>query len=123
MTTTITHSEISAVTAARIKSTPEAVAKTVTEYAKSAFDLSKEKKPTNAQDILLTETPLVAYRTKYKPTGVMKNPDGTEKSIGENWTVNAAVPKTFIHGLNEGVIDGVAKLASGALNLLKKTAS
>ena len=123
MTTTITHSEISAVTAARIKSTPDTVGKTVSEYAKSMIDLAKEKKPASANDITLIETPISAVRIKRSDSGVIKNPDGTEQKIGANYKVNMAPSKSLLHGLNADIIDGAAKLLASVLTASKKVAS
>lgn len=117
---TVTHAEISATTAGRMKGTSaENVAKTVSEYAKSMVDLMNEKKPTNAKDITLVETPLVGYKIQMKENGVKKNPDGTETKIGQHYTFKAAVPKAVVNGLNSEVINGLAKIASAALDKLR----
>lgn len=119
---TITHSEISSVTAGRLGkgTSAENVSKMVTEYGKTMVDLMKEKKPTSIKEPTLVETPLVGYKIEMKENGVKKNADGTETKIGKHWVVNTATPKAVINGINEEVINGLAKLASAGLEMLKR---
>ena len=118
---TISHSEISAVTAGRMGKgyTAETVAKTVSEYGKSMADLMKEKRPTNVKEPTLVETPLVGYKINFHENGVRKNPDGSETKIGQNYTVNAAVPKAVISGLNAEVLAGLGKVAAAVASAIK----
>jgi hypothetical protein len=102
---TIRHSEICAVTAGRLgkEYTAEKVDKTVTEYAKSVFDLISEKKPESSKEPTLVETPLIAMKINKRDSGVKRNPDGTETKIGTNYTVNIAPPNHLLEILNVGV--------------------
>lgn len=124
---TITHSEISAVTASKMGNgtTAETVDKTVTEYGKSVLELISEHLPKAKNDELLVETPLAGYRLRYHENGVKKNADGTETKVGTNYTFNSAVPNYLIKGVNsealkiiENTVKGVGKI----LNTVKKSA-
>ena len=126
MNTNLLHSEISSVTASRLgdKSTPESVSKTVQEYAKTCFDLIKEKGPTNEKDTLLVETPLVGYKIKFHNQGIKKNPDGSETKIGPNRTVVTALPNALLKCINSDLIKVVGQIASAVVdaNAKKKAA-
>lgn len=102
---TIKHTEISAATAGRLGKgfTAEMVSKTVTEYAKTVADLVKDKLPKNKEDKTLVETPLAAFQVNYKESGIKRNPDGTENKVGPNYTVNVALPRFLLEGINVGV--------------------
>lgn len=112
---TIRHSEISAATAGRLGKgfTAEQVSKTVTEYAKTVADLVKEKLPKSKDEHTLVETPLAAFQVNYKDSGIKKNADGTESKVGANYSVNVALPRFLLEGINAG-IEIVKTIAEGA---------
>jgi hypothetical protein len=119
---TITHSEISATTAGRMGKgyTAEGVAKTVSEYANSMVQLMKEKRPTSTKESTLVENPICGFKIDKHDSGVVKNPDGTETKIGEHYTVQTAVPKAVINGINADLIGGIGKIIGAVAGALKQ---
>jgi hypothetical protein len=124
MVTTITHSEISTVTAAKLGKdySAESVGNTVKEYASSLLDLMKEKGPTSTGDKLLVETPLVGYCVDYHESGVKRNADGTEEKIGANRTIKTAIPNKFIEGINADLIKLAVNVGKAVIGAIKKAA-
>ena len=124
MITNLTHSEICGVTSSRLgdKSTPESVSKTVQEYAKTCFDLMKEKGPSNEKDLLLVETPLAGYKVKYHQTGTKKNPDGTETKIGPNRTISVALPNALLKAINSDLLKVAGQIVGAVVDAKKKAA-
>lgn len=102
---TIKHNEISAATANRLGKgfTADTVSKTVTEYAKAMSELLKNKMPKSKDDWTLVQTPIAGFKINYRDTGVKKNDDGSEQKVGTNYTVNVALPRFFLDGLNAGI--------------------
>lgn len=122
MVTNVLHSEIVANTASRLGSAKEEVDKTVKEYAKTCFDLIKEKAPNKTGDTTLVETPLVGYKVKFHESGVKKNPDGTETKIGPNRTITTAVPNALLKGINADLIKLAVNIVGAVVDSKKKAA-
>jgi hypothetical protein len=124
MVTNILHSEIVANTASRLGGnyTNESVDKALKEYAKTCFDLMKEKAPNKTGDLTLVETPLVGYKIKYHESGIKKNPDGTETKIGPNRTITTALPNALLKGINADLVKLVVNVVGAIVDSKKKAA-
>ena len=122
MVTNVLHSEIVANTASRLGSAKEEVDKTVKEYAKTCFDLIKEKAPNKTGDLTLVETPLVGYKIKYHESGVKKNPDGTETKIGPNRSITVALPNALLKGINADLVKLAVNIVGAVVDSKKKAA-
>jgi len=121
---TITHREISASTAGRLGKdvTAESVGNIVTEYAKTAFDLMKEKGPNSSKEKTLVETPLCGYEVNYHENMTKTNPDGTKQNVGARRTVKVALPKTLLEGLNADLLKLGAKIIKAVIDSKKEAA-
>lgn len=122
MVTNVLHSEIVANAASRLGSAKEEVDKTVKEYAKTCFDLIKEKAPNKTGDLTLVETPLVGYKIKYHESGVKKNPDGTETKIGPNRSITVALPNALLKGINADLVKLAVNIVGAVVDSKKKAA-
>lgn len=121
---TITHREISSVTAGRLGKdfTPEIVGNVVTEYAKTTFDLMKEKSPNNSKEETLVETPLCGYKINYRENVTKTNPDGTKQNVGARRTVNVSIPKVLLEGINADLLKLGAKIVKAVFDSKKEAA-
>lgn len=118
---TITHKEISSSTAGRLGKdyTAESVGNVVTEYAKTCFDLMREKGPNDPKEKTLVETPLVGYEVSYHESCTRKNPDGTEEKIGPRRKVKTALPKALLQGINADLLKLVVNIAKAVVDSKK----
>lgn len=120
---TITHSEISSVTAGRLGNVDAStIAKHVSEYAKTTMELMREKGPNSTKEVTLVETPLVGYEVTYHDSGTRKGPDGSEEKLGPHRRVKTAVPNALLKGINADLIKVVGQVAKAVAEGIKKAA-
>lgn len=122
---TITHREISSATAGRLGKdfSAETVGKVVTEYAKTTFDLMKEKGPNDPKEKTLVETPLVGYEMSYHESTTKKNPDGTEEKTGPRRKVKVALPKALLQGINADLLKLGINIVKAVIDSKEKKAA
>ena len=118
---TTTHKEITAATAGRLGKdyTGETVGNVVNEYAKTCFDLMKEKGPNDPKEKTLVETPLAGYEISYQENCTKKNPDGSEEKIGPRRKVKVALPKAMLQGINADLIKLAANVIKAVIDSKK----
>lgn len=121
---TITHREISAATAGRLGKdySAEQVGNVVSEYAKTTFDLMKEKGPNSSKEKTLVETPLCGYEVNYHENMTKTNPDGTKQNVGARRTVKVALPKALLEGINMDLLKLGAKIVKAVIDSKKEAA-
>ena len=112
----VTHSELCASTAGLLKGfTSEQIDKITKGYASTMEQMAKEKRPENANEVLLITTPFSCREVTCVENAKVKMKDGSVAVVPKSYQVRDSVPRSFVEKINEDVVTEGGKQLFGLI--------